>query len=508
MKFLNESEIKKNWMPIVESTTGIKDEEKLGWISQIAHNQKIYEENVSLNPGMNILGMGSVVNPVAPDAGAMGVAVGSGDNSPSLLGLAIQTAAMTIALDLVPVVPMNGPTGLLSYMDTAYAGGVVPGSADSEYALPVGGVSEGGSPLTFFRAIVGEGQEIAPDTNVAADADHAGYEFVGLSRIDGVAILKRTGDIVQGTLLDDVDAALGAVTVSRIELVKTMEDHIAGFSGKDSETTEGSVKANPYSRGEGEATQGRLLGLTLFNKAVVAETFQVDAAVTREQIQDLKQHGVDAVAQVKTMLLNEVTQSINKHILGSMYELAEENRQQIITKGELSQAGLDVTIATESDLRGGEELATQHRRIATAILAASNLIANRGRRGAGNFAVVGAGVASALQSIAGFMPYPFANTMTQTAGSIYPLGSIFGVNVYVDPNLPFAFERVLVGRKGDANSPGLVFMPYIMADTVETIAEGSMSPRISMKSRYALVEAGHHPHTMYISFNVNNFRIG
>ena len=41
-----------------------------------------------------------------------------------------------------------------------------------------------------------------------------------------------------------------------------------------------------------------------------------------------------------------------------------------------------------------------------------------------------------------------------------------------------------------------------MAESVETIAEGTMAPKIAVKSRYALVEAGHHPETNYLTFGV------
>jgi len=36
-----------------------------------------------------------------------------------------------------------------------------------------------------------------------------------------------------------------------------------------------------------------------------------------------------------------------------------------------------------------------------------------------------------------------------------------------------------------------------MAESVETIAEGTMAPKIAVKSRFTLVDAGFHPETMY-----------
>jgi hypothetical protein len=235
--------------------------------------------------------------------------------------------------------------------------------------------------------------------------------------------------------------------------------------------------------------------------------------VTREQVQDLKQFGVDAVAQVEAVLTNELTQSINKHILASMRTLAASNTGH----------GLSFIDLAPSSSYGGETRGEAHRRVLTNILAVANYIANVGRRGAGNFAVVDSKVASALQGVAGFVPNPMANTFSQVAGAIYPVGSVAGINVYTDPNLPFngtsvdhdassstanvTAHSILVGRKGDGNGPGLVFMPYLMAESVQTIAEGTMAPKVAVKSRYALVEAGFHPQTQYAEFSVYNLEL-
>jgi hypothetical protein len=127
----------------------------------------------------------------------------------------------------------------------------------------------------------------------------------------------------------------------------------------------------------------------------------------------------------------------------------------------------------------------------------------RGRRGAANFAVTNGQVATALQDISGFTSYAMSNTFNQQGGSLYPVGQVAGVTIYVDPLMGWNDNRVLVGRKGDGNSPGLVFMPYLMAESVSTIAEGTMAPKIAIKSRYALVEAGFHPQLYYYTFGIN-----
>ena len=124
---INEAEIRETWSPIIESATGIQDTSKLAWMSEYCHNHKLYEDAaiMTLNPGMNLGGMGATAFPgqsaltTGPGTGALG----SGDKAPTLLPLAMQVAAQTIGLDLVPVVPMAGPMGLLSYLDFVYEGG-------------------------------------------------------------------------------------------------------------------------------------------------------------------------------------------------------------------------------------------------------------------------------------------------------------------------------------------------------------------------------------------------
>ena len=484
---INEAEIRATWAPIIESATGINDASKLAWMSEYCHNHKLYEDasQMTLGTAGNIFGMGATTLPGNTFSGGMSTTKGSGDKAPSLLPLAMQVAAQTIGLDLVPVVPMAGPMGLLSYLDFTYEGG-----------------KTGASPSAFGGSTAPTYVKVSGDTVVLADIDsgtagtQVGAVLVGTSRIDGKSIYKvnaagntyvtNAGGAAR-TVANLFSVSSGDVTV---ELVKALEDHIRGFAAAD-------TAGNPFSREAGEQTPDKLMGLSLFSKSVSAETFQVAAAVTREQVQDLKQFGVDAVAQVEAVLTNELTQGINQYILGRIRTLGALN----VTRA-FSANAFDLNLPLASALSGGETLPSVHRRILSQILAAANLIANRGRRGAGNFAVCGPQTATVLQSIAGFVANPMANTFAQAAGAIYPLGSVAGINIYTDPTMQWNDYSIAVGRKGDGNGPGIVFMPYLMAESVQAIAEGTMAPKVAVKSRFALVDAGFHPETQYVEFNV------
>lgn len=562
MNLINETEIYDKWSPIIESTTGIEDKGKLQWMSKYCHNHELYENNAYATLG-SVNGMGATRFPGDPGTqqGFSTQSTGSGDKPYTLLPLAMQVAAQTIGLDLVPVVPMNGPMGVLTYLDFVYGGGLVPGIGQTGPAPVAQG--RGITPdMPLLIKIAGSLSGPASPTDFVVGTQYnnvagATVTYVGESRIDGYDIF-RVDELSSSTSTVATDFAVGTTivtggtstftTTAVPELVKALEDHVQGFSSNDYTST------SPMSRLAGESNQENVMNLSLFNKSIEAKTFQVAAAVTREQIQDLKQFGIDAVAQVESVLINELTQSINKNILERIRRLGYTNHGQVYaTQGVQFNLLVGTTVSgatyatypkfTALDSRGSdwdgttvtksvfpyvgnpsgsgqwlynpvvdssetnsaaENLHTRQRKIMSKVLAVANLIAIRGRRGPATFVVTNGQVGSALQDCAGFVATPMMNTFTQQSGSLYPIGTLAGLVVYVDPYMSWNDTRVTVGRKGDGNSPGLVFMPYLMAESVQTIAEGTMAPKIAVKSRYALVEAGFHPQTMYLSFGVAN----
>ena len=605
MNLINESQVFETWAPILEEKTGITESNKLKWMSTYAHYHSLnegfsYPQASLLNtPGMGNVAPASTVAGGAANFYGSG-AQGSGDKFPSLLPLAIQVAARTVGFDIVSVVPMNGPSGVLTYLDYVYAGGRnaqapgIPNSASQKFtdkalvfklklsrfdtaSLNILTNTQVGNAVVFSQDAVG-----AVDNALVCS-------YVGRSRIDGYPIFRVLGEVVGSgvdmtaattatsnvvggqvqTLAFSVifdgssvvnmftcasyDQTTGAIGICAdtngcdwtpvdeyVELVKALEDHIFGFSGAgpddedafSGDGTNGLTSYEPMRRGVGETTQYRTMGLTAFTKFVEAETFQVAATVTTEQIQDLnRQYGIDVTSMMENALINEVTQSINKHILYRAFALGWQNHYDVSlvesTNFNLNLASNNVNTATclgkdnsslaitvpDIAVYGGgstnfENQGTFQRRIQSKVLAAANMVMQRGRRGPANFVVTNLQLATALQDSAQFTFYPLANTINQNNGALYPLGTLAGMTVYVDPNMSYNDTRVCVGRKGADEEPGLKFMPYILAESIQTIAEGTMAPKIAVKSRYALVEAGFHPQTQYLTFVVNTFSSG
>jgi hypothetical protein len=575
MKQLNEQQIVAKWSPMIESTTGLKDKNRLNWISKYAHYHALSESamggvSTPYSTLYNVPGVGNAM-PASMSAttGAQFTspsAKGSGDKWPALLPMALQVAARTIGFDLVNVVPMPGPNGVVSYLDYVYAGGKQPFGAQPGYSPSTDNPGTVGTstsraltdaPYMFkvnlssassFAAALTEGATAyfyADDTS--AGTTYMTATYVGKSRIDGFGMFK-TGTIYKsgvagGNLADVFDGSTYAYTGTTVggvtaypSLVSTLEDQIQGFAGAGENDADnwsgtfvsGTTLYEPMERGVGEMVYPRALGLQVFTKFVSVGTFQVAVNVTQEQIQDLnKQWGIDVIAMVENSGINEISQAINKHILSRLFSLGWMNHYKAYTveginlnmnctsTGSLTSAAYaynnngSVTtqtmtvpgFATYASVVGAtfENQDTIIKRVMANILAAGNVVMQRGRRGPANFIVTNLKLATALQTNSGYTFSPITNTFTQSNGSLYPLGTIAGMTLYVDPNMLYSDTRVLVGRKGAADEPGVVFCPYLMAESVKLITEGTGAPKVIIKTRYALVDAGFHPETQYIT---------
>jgi len=575
MKQLNEQQIVEKWSPMIESTTGLKDANRLNWISKYAHYHALNEADMGgvSTPYATLYNVPGIGNAQPASQAAMSGAdfhspdsTGSGDKWPALLPMSLQVAARTVGFDIVNVVPMPGPTGVLSYLDYVYAGGKQPYGAPPAYspttANPDGSV--GVAPNNFSPATDAYGAANAFKVNVndASAAKAALVEgdpvsftssggsvtgtYIGKSRIDGFAMFKtgtfttatNLGEVFDGTTVTfrDTDSSIVGTISTYPTLISTLEDQVQGYAGagpKDQDDWSGTFVSGqdlyePMERGVGEMVYPRALGLTVFTKFVQVGTVQISVSVTQEQIQDLnKQWGIDVIAMVENAGINEISQSINKHILSRVFSLGWKNA---IKANDVEGINLNLALDSSTDgttptfayaenkakvlasmtLPGYRTFApgssssfenedTAIKRIMARILAAGNVVMQRGRRGPANFIVTNMKIATALQTNSQYSFSPMANTFNQNNGSLYPLGTIAGMTLYVDPNMIYEDTRVLVGRKGASDEPGVIFCPYLMAESVKLITEGTGAPKVIVKSRYELVDAGWHPETQYIT---------
>ena len=545
------------WSQIINETLGIQDKSKLGWMSKYAQNHEIYEGlqattgNVAggiYSTPLNTIGMGNPMMPTGVgfngangNASGVGIGntgsdfhaanyqVGSGDIPMSTLTMSLEVAAMTIGLELVPVIPANGPWAMLSYFDTPYAGGKL--GRINETAMD--GKGEGDINKPIYIKLKGYTAKVAKDAEETITVGENKFYgvYMGLSRIDAAPIYKvvKCEDKEEKTdTLSIGDVFKGSAYTP--DLVASVADHIQGFAnffdGAD----------DPMTRAQNETGVGNTIGARLFTKLVQMGSYEVTGTVTRQQLQDLPLYGIDVIGKVLESLQNQISQNINNRILDRVFKLGVTNAEvqkayqnldlnlnlgtaaadEIVKWNETSVGqkfyGIDnqnkaslfeTSTAINADATA-ENFMTLQRRVFSRVLAAANVITNVSRFGRANWVVTNTQIATALQDNAAFVIAPMVNTLTQDgSSSLYFTGSIAGLNLYVDPYMTWDDTRVCVGRKSDGNTPGVVFMPYILADTVQTIVEGTMAPKLLVNSRFAIVDAGFHPEQNYFTFMVH-----
>ena len=500
---------------------------------------------------LNTTGMGSVSAPYYQTPGSVPTqqmgqfaaqTPGSGDLPVSTLPMALNVALLTIGLELVPVIPTKSPLTVLSYMDFPYAGGklgrvnetVWDGKGEGKENKPIYVKVLG--ELESLTAVVAKVKKLAPNAEVTVVGE-GGATFVGkykgIGRNDGGILLETVSCMknskpasITEVFKSDVTVNGETLTDAKADFVQTSADFIDGFAN----FIDGGKY--PMTRGENETGTGNTIGLRLFNKWVQVGSYEVTGTVTRQQLQDLPLFGVDAVGKVMEAMQNELTQTINARILERVFALGVSNaiRQKSFQNVDLNlylgregttrdladfgvqpfidATGVDRTsifkgIKNSEVLTSAENTWTRQRRISSRVLAAAALIQSVGRRGPATWVVTNSQIVAALQDVSGYVVTPMDNTMKQ-GGNLYQAGTLMGLKVYCDPYMTWDDTRICVGRKGDGNSPGVIFMPYILADTVQITSEGTMAPKMLINSRYSLVDAGFYPELQYYTFAVNN----
>jgi len=224
-----------------------------------------------------------------------------------------------------------------------------------------------------------------------------------------------------------------------------------------------------------EGSAGNRLSIQILKQTVEAKTRKLSARWTFEAAQDAQsQHGIDVEAEIMAALAQEITAEIDQEVLSSLSTLASAYETY-------DQAAVSGTATFVGD---------EHAALAVQINRVSNLIAQRTRRGAGNWAVVSPFALTILQSattsaFARTTEGTFeAPTNTKMVGTLNNAMKVY-VNTYAGDD-----AAVLVGYKGTSESDAAAFYcPYIPLMSSGVVLDPStFEPTVSFMTRYGYVE--------------------
>ena len=300
-------------------------------------------------------------------------------------------------------------------------------------------------------------------------------------------VIRRVMPTVIANELVGVQPMTGPVGQIHTLRVRYSDTFNAGASGatageealspfKIAESYSGNTNGKADATAAKEGVPGNKLSIQILKQTVEAKTRKLSARWTFEAAQDAQsQHGIDVEAEIMAALAQEITAEIDQEVLASLRTLsgtAVETYDQSAVSGTATFVG------------------DEHAALAVQINRAANLIAQRTRRGAGNFAVVSPFALTVLQSAT---TSAFARTTEGTFEA--PTNTKFvgtlnnAMKVYVDT---YAGDgtAVLVGYKGTSESDAPAFYcPYIPLMSSGVVMDpDTFEPVVSFMTRYGYVE--------------------
>ena len=319
------------------------------------------------------------------------------------------------------------------------------------------GATSAGNVATLNRVILPVIRRVMP--TVIAN------ELVGVQPMTGPVgqihtLRVRYADTFDSTSGTDVTAGEEALSPFKIA------EGYSGAAATDKAASTGSM----------EGTAGNRLSIQILKQTVEAKSRKLSARWTFESAQDAQsQHGIDVEAEIMAALAQEITSEIDQEVISSLTTLAGSAVQ---TYDQTSVSGTATFVGDE------------HAALAVTINRVSNLIAQRTRRGAGNWAVVSPFALTILQSattsaFARTTEGSFeAPTNTKMVGTLNNAMKVY-VNTYAGDG-----ANVIVGYKGSSESDAAAFYcPYIpLMSSGVVLDPSSFEPVVSFMTRYGYVE--------------------
>jgi hypothetical protein len=318
------------------------------------------------------------------------------------------------------------------------------------------GATSSGNIATLNRVILPVIRRVMP--TVIAN------EIVGVQPMTGPVAQIHTLRVRYADSGDNVVAGEEALSPFKIA---------AGYSGNN-------VNATPKAQTTAvlEGTPGKRMSIQILKAPVEAKSRKLSARWTFEAAQDAQaQQGIDIEAEIMAALAQEITAEIDQEVLASLRALGsvEQTYDQSAVSGTATFVG------------------DEHAALAVQINRVANLIAQRTRRGAANWAVVSNQALTILQSAT---TSAFARTTEGTFEA--PTNTKFvgtlnnSMRIYVDAYLADTDDnnQVLVGYKGSSEADAAAFYcPYIpLMSSGVVLDPATFEPVVGFLTRYGYVE--------------------
>lgn len=224
------------------------------------------------------------------------------------------------------------------------------------------------------------------------------------------------------------------------------------------------------------------MAFSIEKSSVEAQTRALKAKYTMELAQDLRAiHGLDAEAELSSILSTEIMGEINREIIRTLLSIAKPGAQK------------DTDVAGEFNLNGdasGRWNVEKYKGLMMAIERDANAVARETRRGRANWIICSSDVASALSMAGKLETLSKGESMNVNDTGNTFVGVLNGkYKVFIDPYWTVSdMEFYMVGYKGaNVFDAGMFYTPYVPLQMMKAVGEEDFQPRIGFKTRYGIV---------------------
>jgi len=330
-----------------------------------------------------------------------------------------------------------------------------------------------------------------------------------------------------------VGSATTSADIIPIGLVDTKETAIYGASHSDGFTTA------PMNREVSELGTENSITVRSWSTSAKVSDFDITCAVTTKQERDFRAMGLSAFEIALEAAKTQLVQSTNNHILDTMFKLGVENHIQVFEASNLNLhlyvddplvansliSAMNISSVGSFNLQklDGTDVSAQFgainnfrqtnyadgyqdviRMVKSRTNLVSALIGKLNRTTKADFVVCATGLSASLVDNRNHDLAPVEQNLLIGADVLSYFGKCEGMDLYVDPRMDLADNRILVGRRGNELDSGLKYFVYDLLSEIQTIEGLSMSKKALVSTSYALISAGHHPETNYMTFIAEN----
>lgn len=385
--------------------------------------------------------------------------------APAVMGMVSRALPKLIAFDVAGVQPMSAPTSQVFALRSIYGKDPL-----------ASGAKEAFHPMYAPDAnFSGSAAAKAFDAIAASATLAAGVVYTYVFAETGLAYLQVAGEALTAAAAGELEAwVLAQVAASTlVEINEGMATSIAelqeGFNGSED---------NAWNE----------MTFRIDKQTVESKTRQLKASYSIELAQDLRRiHGIDADAQLSSVLTDEVVLEINREVVNWINYTAQVGKTGM-TQAPNTQAGV-FNFNDPLDVRGARWAGESFKALLFQIDKEAAEIARQTGRGAGNFIIASRNVVNVLASVdknispAGQGLASGLNTDTTKSTFAGILNGRY--KVYIDQYA--RHDYFTVGYKGaNEMDAGIYYAPYIMLTPLRGADPKNFAPVLGFKTRYGI----------------------